>query len=144
MVINIAQQEVGYAESPPQSNKTKYGQWFGLDGVPWCAVFVSWCYFMAGNPLPKIGWPKGFASCQAGFDHFVAENKITSTPIRGDLVFFDWDNNGNYDHVGLFVHKINDEFFSTIEGNTSLKDQRNGGEVMQRVRKFNNVVFVHP
>ncbi|MCQ2439780.1 MAG: NUMOD4 domain-containing protein, partial [Oscillospiraceae bacterium] len=35
-VIQIAEQELGYTESPPNSNRTKYGAAYGLDGYPWC------------------------------------------------------------------------------------------------------------
>lgn len=33
-VLEIAKQEVGTVESPRDSNKTKYGKWFGFDSVP--------------------------------------------------------------------------------------------------------------
>ncbi len=49
-IISVAENEIGYEEKPPNSNKTKYGKWFGLDGQPWCAMFVSWCYDKAGYP----------------------------------------------------------------------------------------------
>lgn len=32
----------------------------------------------------------------------------------------------------------------TIEGNTSLTNQSNGGEVMSRKRSITNCVFAHP
>src|SRR5579871_4425213 len=35
---------VGTKESPPGSNRTPFGAWFGLDGVPWCNIFVSYCF----------------------------------------------------------------------------------------------------
>jgi len=41
-IVRIASNEAGYVETPPNSNKTKYGQWFGFDGVAWCGMFVSW------------------------------------------------------------------------------------------------------
>lgn len=34
-VIEIAEKEIGYTELPANSNKTKYGKWFGFDGVAW-------------------------------------------------------------------------------------------------------------
>ena len=58
---------------------------------------------------------------------------------------FDWNEDGRFDHTGIFVKKIDENTFETIEGNTSLKNQSNGGNVMKRVRNFNKgVVFVHP
>ena len=67
MIVEIARKEIGYIEQA--GNKTKYGQWFGLNGVAWCAIFVSWVYYKAGKPLGKIGWANGFAGCQYGFEY---------------------------------------------------------------------------
>ena len=43
-IIDTAAAENGTKESPANSNKTKYGQWYGLDGEKWCAIFVSYVY----------------------------------------------------------------------------------------------------
>lgn len=137
-IVTIAEKEIGYAEQ--SGNKTKYGKWFGFDGVAWCAIFVSWVYSKAGYPIKCGGWPNGFAGCQVGFEKF--KSKLTKKPEQGDIVLFDWNGDGRYDHTGIFVRKINDTYFETIEGNTSLKNQSNGGEVMRRKRNFKNAVFI--
>lgn len=144
-IIDIARAEIGTTEQPPDSNITKYGQWFGLNGVAWCGIFVSWCYAQAGRPLGNIGFRKGFAGCQTAVAYFRKNNKTTTTPQPGDIVFFDWNGDGRFDHTGLFVRRIDPVSFETIEGNTSLTNQSNGGQVMLRTRKFgNNTIFVHP
>lgn len=143
-LIEVAKGEVGQTESPANTNKTKYGKWFGFDGVAWCGIFVSWCYDKAGIPLGNIGFKKGFAGCQTAFAHFTKTGEITENPQEGDIVLFDWNKDGRYDHTGIFVKKINDLSFETIEGNTSLKNDSNGGTVMHRVRYFGNAIFVHP
>lgn len=143
-IIDIALAEVGQIESPKNSNKTKYGAWFLLDGVAWCGIFVSWCYHHAGYPLGNIGFSKGFAGCQTAVAHFKKTKRITSAPMPGDIVFFDWNGDGRYDHTGLFVKKLDDFTFETIEGNTSLTNQSNGGQVMKRKRKYSGALFVHP
>ncbi|MBP6567168.1 MAG: CHAP domain-containing protein [Saprospiraceae bacterium] len=140
-VVEVATKEIGVTESPKNSNKTKYGRWFLLDGQPWCAMFVSWCYAMAGDPLPAIGFKKGFAGCQTGYAYFKKNKWITTNPQPGDIVLFDWNGDGRYDHTGIFVKWIDDVHFETIEGNTSLTNQSNGGEVMRRVRANKNVLF---
>jgi hypothetical protein len=140
-VVEVATKEIGVTESPKNSNKTKYGRWFLLDGQPWCAMFVSWCYAMSGEPLPAIGFKKGFAGCQTGYAFFKKNKWITTNPQSGDIVLFDWNGDGRYDHTGLFVRWIDDVHFETIEGNTSLTNQSNGGEVMRRVRANKNVLF---
>ena len=143
-IIEIAKKQVGVKESPPNSNKTKYGAWFGLNGVAWCGIFVSWVYDKAGQNLGKIGFMKGFAGCQTAVAYFKKHGKITTTPIEGDIVFFGWNKDGRYDHTGLFVRWMDDNTFETIEGNTSLTNNSNGGEVMKRIRNKSVAIFVHP
>jgi len=145
-VAEIAKSQIGVKESPKDSNRTIYGKWFGLDGVPWCGIFVSWCYAMAGKQLPKIGFSKGFAGCQTAVAYFKKMKMITLNPVEGDIVFFDWNGDGRYDHVGIFDKWIdsNKTFFDSFEGNTSLINQSNGGQVMKRERQNFRVVFVHP
>lgn len=142
-VIEIAAAEIGYTENPPGTNRTKFGKWFGLNGVAWCGIFVSWAYHYAGYPLGNIGYRKGFAGCMTAVAHFKKTGKITIDPQPGDIVFFDWNGDGTFDHTGIFVRKINDNQFETIEGNTSLTNQSNGGQVMRRQRHFKNAIFVH-
>jgi hypothetical protein len=143
-VIEVACPEVGTTESPKNSNKTKYGKWFGLDGVAWCGMFVSWCYAMAGQHLPNIGFSKGFAGCQTAVAYFRKNGKIVKVPAMGDIAFFDWNGDGRHDHTGLFVRWIDNDHFETIEGNTSLTNQSNGGQVMRRIRTNKNVLFARP
>lgn len=140
-IIKVARQEVGYIES--KGNKTKYGEWFGLNGVPWCGVFVSWCYAMGGVKLPNIGFKRGFAGCQTAAEYFKTHNMIVKIPAPGDIVLYDWQGDGRYDHAGIFIkHYVNDTF-SAIEGNTSAANQSNGGCVMVRHRRYKNCIFVH-
>jgi hypothetical protein len=141
-IVEIARKEAGYKETA--GNKTKYGKWFGLDGVAWCGMFVSWCYFQAGKPLPKIGFLKGFAGCQTAHVYFKKNGWITTTPVAGDIVLFDWNKDGRYDHTGIFEGWINDTKFETIEGNTSPINNSNGGEVMKRIRNKSVAIFIHP
>lgn len=142
-IVEIASKEIGYKETPKNSNKTKYGKWFLLDSVPWCGIFVSWVYNQAGKPLGNIGFSKGFAGCQTAVAYFIKNKKTTKTPVPGDIVFFDWNGDGRYDHTGIFVAGIDTKRFKTIEGNTSLTNQSNGGEVMLRERDYKNCLFVH-
>jgi len=144
-VVAIALKEVGTKEVPPNSNITKYSKWFGLSGVPWCGEFVSWCYAQAGAQLPKIGFTKGFAGCQTAVAYFRKNNRITTNPVAGNIVFFDWNGDGRFDHTGIFVKWIEvGKSFETVEGNTAIGNDSNGGEVMHRTRKNINVLFVDP
>ena len=142
-IIKIASLEIGYKEAQKNSNKTKYGKWFGYDGVAWCGIFVSWVYAMSGCPLGKIGFKNGFAGCQTAVAYFKKKKMITNEPEAGDIVFFDWNNDGRYDHAGIYIKKIDEQIFLTVEGNTSLNNQSNGGQVMIRERKKSQAIFVN-
>lgn len=144
-IIEIATKEIGVVETPKNSNKSKYGKWFGFDGVAWCGMFVSWCYSQAGVLLPKIGFSKpGFAGCQTAVAYFKKNKLITKTPVAGDIVFFDWNNDGRYDHTGIFIKDNGDKkTFQSIEGNTAIGNDSNGGEVMERSRSYNVAIFAH-
>ena len=144
VIVGTAEKEIGVLETPKNSNKTKYGKWFGLDGVAWCGMFVSWVYAIAGKQLPNIGFKKGFAGCQTAVAFFKKKGWITTKPVPGDIVFFDWNSDGRYDHTGIFVKGIDKKTFESIEGNTSLTNQSNGGQVMRRVRNYSTAIFVHP
>jgi len=143
-IIEVAEKEIGTKECPKNSNKTKYGEWFGWDGVAWCGIFVSWCYAFAGKQLPPIGFTNGFAGVQTLIDYAKKHNLIVSEPKEGDIVVFDWNKDGHYDHVGIFKYFNVDNYFNTIEGNTSLGNDSNGGEVMLRHRHTSSVhMFIH-
>lgn len=45
------------------------------------------------------------------------------TPAAGDIIFFDWGNNGTIDHVGI-VESVSGGTVNTIEGNSGDKVAR--------------------
>jgi hypothetical protein len=141
-----AQSQIGIKESPPRSNRQKYGTWYGEDGVPWCAIFLTWSDQTGPTPT------KSFLRAQkyAYVPYIVSDARlgknglsVTSSPQPGDLVCYDWSRDGEFDHIGVFEGG-NANNWIAIEGNTSLANQSNGGEVMRRNRDKSqaNVVFV--
>jgi hypothetical protein len=47
-----------------KNNDNIFGKWYGMNNVPWCAEFVSYCFNKVGaGALVAAGNPKGFASC---------------------------------------------------------------------------------
>ena len=46
-IVRIAAGEIGTVESPSGSNRVKYAKWYGMNGQPWCAMFVSWVFAQA-------------------------------------------------------------------------------------------------
>lgn len=143
-IIEIAEKEIGVTEVPKDSNETKYGTWFGVNGKPWCCEFVSWVYAHAGYLLKGMGFPKGYLGCQTAYASFKKYGELTDHPQPGDIVLFDWNGDGRYDHTGIFVRDLGNGSFETIEGNTAVGNDSNGGQVMRRERKYRFAVFAHP
>ncbi|MFK5173308.1 CHAP domain-containing protein, partial [Propionibacterium freudenreichii] len=77
-------------------------------------------------------------------NYFRKTRRTTFSPAPGDIVFFDWDLNGNVEHAGIFVKWIDKNHFECIEGNTAVGNDSNGGEVMIRKRHKKFAKFVHP
>jgi hypothetical protein len=145
-IINLAASQVGTKENPPDSNLTKYGKWFGINGQKWCATFVSWIYYHAGYPLGVINTELGYSNCESGYKHWAMTNELTDNPKPGDIVLFDWDHDEICDHTGIFLRWIEaGSIFQSFEGNTSTGNNSNGGEVMLRLRNKTSVkAFVSP
>lgn len=133
-ILDIARKEIGTKESPPNSNRTKYGRWYGMDGNPWCAMYTSWVYHTAGYPLPVIqsGAPSGAAYCPFIESYAKKHGQWHKEPKPGDLALFHFGKREAV-HIGI-VESVNGRNFSCIEGNTSVSNNANGGMVMRRSR----------
>lgn len=143
-VIGRFESELGTTESPPGSNRTIYCDWYGLTG-PWCAMFVSWCFFHEGIALPA-STSKGFASTRVGAHWFKDQGRWSTTPERGHVVFFDFPNDdvNRISHVGIVTQANDDGTIDTIEGNTDERGGRTGGKVMRRRRAVGIVGYGVP
>ena len=76
------------------------------------------------------------AYCPAVLSWGRQEGLVVSEGRMGDLILFDWDNTNvnDADHIGFIVERNPDGSYITVEGNTSLTNNSNGGEVMERRR----------
>lgn len=136
-ILAVARAEMGYTESPAGSNRTKYGKWFGLDGQPWCMMFVQWCFRQAGaqDMLPMLT-----ASCGALMRAAQAKSCwITDGYQPGDVVIYDFPGGAATDHCGIVITALTTGV-RAIEGNTGNGNDANGGAVMERTRPLSQVV----
>ena len=150
-VIEVARGELGQTENPAGSNLTKYGFWYGVDGVPWCVIFLCWVFNQAGERMAFFGGGKT-ASCSMIL-RWYREQGLT-VPVSevqvGDIVILNFHGKSDPEHCGLVTgtyrlykeNKLID--ISTIEGNTSSSDgsQSNGGMVCQKTRYPSQIVAV--
>ena len=135
-LLDIARRELGAAENPAGSNRTKYGAWYGLDGQPWCMMFVQWCCHRAGVKLPART-----ASC-GGLMRVAKQfgGWVTKDLQPGDVVIYDFPGGADTDHCGI-VEQVTASGIVAIEGNTSeAGSQSNGGMVCRKDRPWKYIV----
>jgi hypothetical protein len=133
-----ARRWLGTTESPPGSNRTPFGVWFGLDGVPWCNIFVSYCFSVGAGTIIAAGFhgagctPRGCAYVPTTEAWLRATGMwLGPVPPRpGDLAVYNWDG-GPPDHIGI-VESSDGDTFAAIEGNTD-------GAVARRERALTDV-----
>ena len=76
---------------------------------------IVWKYQMGngcGGVIPK------FSRCSDGVRWFESKGRFRDgsyTPVAGDIIFFDWGDNGTIDHVGI-VESVSGGTVNTIEG----------------------------
>ena len=113
VIVEVALTQLGNEGGQP------YWSWYGFDGrVEWCACFVSWCADQCGYIESGI-IPK-FAGCVDGANWFKGNGKWQDRsyePSAGDIIFFDWEGDGETDHVGI-VEKCENGVVYTVEGNS--------------------------
>ena len=134
-VLTIAKRDLGYKESPPGSNRTKYGKWYGMDGQPWCMMAVQYWLNQAGiTPVIRT------ASCGALMRAAKKAGEwVTGGYKPGDVVIYDFPGGAATDHTGI-IESFDGRYVTAIEGNTSTGNDSNGGEVMRRTRKLDVVL----
>lgn len=137
-LLSFAEGEVGYYRHDDPKQGTKYGRWyadytgspwFGTNGVPYCAMYVSYCLYKVG--VSCEGFPRAVAiDRRDGFSRQVEPEDMQP----GDVVGFDWDNDNGGDHVGFFKYWIQKGWsFRTNEGNTD------DGRVAEKTRYVSQV-----
>ncbi len=137
-LLAVAIGELGYSRWDDPEPGTKYGRWYeenvdrcptnynyGASGVPYCAMYSSWCLCTAG--VTCTGMPSAY--CPSIHNH---ETLKARDLLPGDLVLFDWEPDGTDDHVG-FVEWNDGKQIGTIEGNT------NNGRVARRTRPYSSI-----
>ena len=126
-MVDIAMSQVGYRErnsdgSHGNGNFSKFGEWYGMNGQPWCAMFVSWAAEqagIAGSVVPKHAYtPTGVEAYKAR--GLYASSDSGYIPREGDAIYFYSERKGRIGHVGIVVaYDPETQKVYTVEGNTS-------------------------
>lgn len=155
-VIEIAKADLGYTESPPGSNNTKYGEAYGLQGQPWCVIALWFWFREAGESAAFFGGAKT-ASCGKLLRWYREQGQ--TVPVEqvqpGDIVILNFHGTQDTEHCGLVIGTAEvvckdgtyDQYkrIITVEGNTTPGEegsQDNGGCVAQKRRYPSQIVAV--
>ncbi len=139
-VLAIARAELGTQESPRGSNRVKYNTWYYGREVsgsryPWCMAFVQWVMAQAG-----VAVPVKTASCGALMRAAKKAGQWVTGDYRpGDVLIYDFPGGAATDHTGI-AEQVYESSVIAIEGNTSVSNASNGGEVRRTMRDISLVV----
>ena len=120
-LVNLALSQLG------NEGGEKFWRWAGLDErCAWCALFVSWCADqtgLLGTQIPYFSFVSDGVEWFQNNDKWIAGSEVDSSNYDkivypGMLIFFDWEPDGNPNHVGI-VTKVENGYIYTVEGNSS-------------------------
>lgn len=145
-VIETALADLKYTEYPFGSNKTKYGVWYGINGVPWCVQAQAYWFNKAREFEAFMGGKKTASCSQLLAWHKANGNVVDKSDIRvGDLLILNFSGTQETQHIGLVTEALKDGYYHTVEGNTSPGEegsQNAGGCVALKTRSVKQVVAV--
>ena len=113
------------------------------ESYPWCAAFV-WCIFNECGASDLFYDGKKTAYCPT-IHQWGKDNGLivpTSEGQYGDIVLFDWNNDGIADHVGFIIARNGNGTYETIEGNTATYNYTNGGYVLKMTRYYSSIIAI--
>jgi len=115
-MLDATRSHLGYREGA--NNDTEFGRKFGANHVSWCDIFLSVCGDAAGE-RKAVGWQ---SYCPAHVDWFKGRGQWHGKSFwgvhRGDIVFWDWNANGEANHVEIVEGFTSGGAVVTIGGNT--------------------------
>ena len=144
-LLDLARSQLETKEFPPGSNNVKYNSaYYGREvsgsNFAWCAVFIWWLFRECEiSGLYFDGKKTAYVPALASWAR--REGLTVKEPGPGDLVCFDFNGNGTADHIGL-CESWDGKYVTTIDGNTGVGNEANGGAVMRRRRAKRYIVAV--
>lgn len=132
-------------------------------GAPWCAAFVSYCFYRAGYvSAPRTGWSPSFfrENARVWEQKEKSTQPNTYTPKVGDLFGIWYAKFGRIAHVGFVdvpnvpsYHKNGEkaprnalyaplEWITTVEGNTNDDGSREGVGVFCKRRSLRTIKYI--
>ena len=129
-LVAIALSQVGYEESNNnfeydsdgnRNGYTRYGEWYGNPYGKWNTMFVSFCLHYANiNNADELKSAGAEALRLSWQERSVYSSADEYTPQRGDVVFFDNDNDSTADTVGI-ITSVGEDSIVVIMGDSDGK-----------------------
>lgn len=138
-VMQKASAYIGTKESPANSNNVSfnthyYGKVVSGSDYPWCCVFVWDIFRMAGaSDLFYSGQKTAYCPTYESWALSSGLEVSKDAGEYGDVATMDFGK-GRANHIGFILARLSDGTYQTIEGNTSVSSDDNGGAVMVRIR----------
>lgn len=141
-VLDVARGELGYDRFADPEQGTKYGRWyaeehgqyFGTTGVPYCAMFTSWCFAQAGQSCAGLPAASTTAINRAAEKAGRLRGNVRDAQ-PGDVLLFSWTSNpDDLDHTCICEANCG-SYVQTIEGNVG------GGKVQRRTRDWKYCMY---
>lgn len=113
-IVNLAEKQLGTRGSAAKA-------YCGLpSGANYCDAFVSWLFYKE-NCRDLFCDGKKQTYCPTSIK--LVRKQMPMLPIYlglpGDVIFFDWEPNGDPNHIGIVRSRVSDLEIDTVEGNTS-------------------------
>lgn len=141
-LLDTARSHLGYTESPPGSNRTRFAAIAGHpNGYAWCATFTVAVAKEAGVKIPAE--VAATAYTPTAVNAWKKAGRWHVSPEPGDFAYFQFDGDPQVDHVGIVESVGKNGAVTCIEGNTSpssVGSQANGGGVYRRSRALRLIV----
>lgn len=137
-VLEIASREVGVRELGRNRGERveMYQHACNVEpGNPWCACFVSWVFREAARAL-GIVCPIHLSASALGL--WQRSDPTAHSPLARPGAIFVIRHQGGHGHCGI-VESVEDEYFVSIEGNSSPEGSPEGDGVYRRKRGFATV-----
>ncbi|WP_426347990.1 peptidoglycan-binding protein [Alloiococcus sp. CFN-8] len=139
-IVEKAKSFIGVKENPPSSNdvvfnRNYYGRIVRGSAYPWCVTFIWDVFRLAGaSTLFYNGQKTAYCPTLEGWGRSQGLVVGKNSGTDGDIVLYDFKGRGEATHAGIIEKNNLDGSYTTIEGNTGINSDENGGTVMRRVR----------
>ncbi len=119
-LIAIAQTQLGYEESTKnyqidaekeKHGYTRYGEWYGSPYNKWSAIFVQFCLYYSGIDGDSLEYYAGIERLRSVWEESgILSTLDEHTPIPGDIIFIDDDNDEKADYAGIISEETSNEY----------------------------------